>query len=265
MDNNQNTQEEQNHVDENEQQDSFNNDEMQSSYTDHESSDDSGTSSRSKMLASIVIVGVLLVAGGIMIWTYFGDFISPQNAIAQVAGETIYQDDVDDRFEQAIKSLENQNTTLNEDQRAQLRQNIIDGMINEYLLQAYAEDNTVTVDDEQIDQQIQQLSEQLGEESVLREQLQNQGVTMDEFREQIRLQIIRQNAVDTSSLETDVTDAELQSQYDQISAQSQGSVPPLEDISDAVEQQVIQQKQQDLFSEFYDSLRDTYEVEMYEE
>ncbi len=80
-------------------------------------------------------------------------------------------------------------TTEGQQALAEARQWILDQMIDQVLIEQAAAQTGITVTDEQVDQTIENLKQEIGEEA-LAQRVQNEGMTMEEMRSQLRREMI---------------------------------------------------------------------------
>ena len=118
-------------------------------------------------------------------------------------------------------------------------------------------------DPEAVETEYQLAVTQTGGEEKLIEQLSAGGITVEEFRANLREQlIIRQFlTVNTTIFSISVTDEEVAEFYEQMNAGQEG-VPALVEVRSQIEGQLIANKQQVELDAFIAALRDAAEIEI---
>ncbi len=222
------------------------------------------------MIIAVAVVVLLIVAGivGWIISTGGMAGLNPGNAeaVAMVNGEEIPNEKFQDRLDQALEGMEAQGTEVDESQRKQVRQVILNQLINEELAAQYAEENGITVSEEEINNQLQQVTQQLGGQEALEQALSQQGMDPSDLDAVLERELLSQKVaqeVSGGESDTEVTDEQVRQQYDQIQQQSEGegSVPPFEEIEDQLRAQLEQQAQSGNLSAAFDQLRSEAEIE----
>lgn len=218
----------------------------------------------------VVLLLAVLLGGGVYAWqnpqvmqmfSTAGNGGGSQNGVvATVNGEEITGAELSERVEQT-RSSQLGGQSLSSDQEGQLREQTLETLINETLIQQAAEEAGITVSDEEINQSLEQVKGQFENEQQFQQQLENNDVTESDLRNRIQRQLLIQKYVqqNTDMDSINVTDEEVQQMYDQLS-QQQDNVPALEEIRSQVESQVRQQKSSQLLQELVQQLRDEADV-----
>jgi len=91
--------------------------------------------------------------------------------------------------------------------------------------------------------------------------LEQLNLTEEQFAQQLRFDLATQQYME-EEVDTEVTDEEVQEMYDQLSAQmGDQEMQDLDEIRDDVEQMVIQNKQQEAYTNKVDELKESAEIE----
>ncbi len=224
-----------------------------------------GNGGGSRMVTWGIVAIVVLALIGAGAYAYMNDMIpglstgammqddDTSEVVATVNGETITRNDV------AAAKAQQQAAGGQE----ATDQQVVDALIaNALVMQDAAAQGAVATETE-IDQQIAQVRSQFDTEAEFEAALQEQGVTLNEFRagvaDQLTIQKYLTANIDTNAIT--VTEEEIQTAYDQIAA-SQDDIPTLEDVSSQIESLLLQQKQQQLINELVAELRADAEIDI---
>ncbi|RPF53170.1 SurA N-terminal domain-containing protein [Aquisalibacillus elongatus] len=155
--------------------------------------------------------------------------------------------------------------------QAQIQQQALDQLINREVIKQEAQSQDLSVSDEEIseeyDNQINGLIEQSQGEFEDEEQVLEQvGMNEEELKDSLQTDLLIQKYLDENLEEPEVTDEEIQEQYDNMKAQMEESesgeeVPSLEEVEDSIVQQIQSQKQGQQQQELIQNLREDYEIE----
>lgn len=217
-------------------------------------------SRKSGMLGWVTGIGVLLALAAIGAWVAFGDVPRNGSAVAMVNGEAITQGELDERVEAQLITFGEQAASVD---RSAVEEQVLDSMVVELLLIQKAKESGVAVTDEEVEAQYTQSEAQFAEgEQTFAEALAESGLTAESFRERIRNQLLIERLVEGEvDLESvSVTAEEIQSFYDQAAAAG-GDVPPLSEVRDQVEAQLVSQQQQILVQSYIEELRAESDIE----
>ena len=224
------------------------------------------SASRRKRNNNIAIT-MIIVAIAVFVVLNFTETINLfdlQPSAAVINGEKINQSDVTDRIDQILSSPQAQGVdTTDPTLLAQVREQVLNELISTALLLQAAEAAGIVSDPEAVETEYQLAVTQTGGEEKLIEQLSAGGITVEEFRANLREQlIIRQFlTVNTTIFSISVTDEEVAEFYEQMSAGQEG-VPALVEVRSQIEGQLIANKQQVELDAFIAALRDAAEIEI---
>lgn len=218
-----------------------------------------------KLIIIVLIIAAALVAG-YFLTTSQGGLTSGAvtNVVALVNKQQISRAEYDGRYAQLASSIvaQGQSATSTEMQE-KIKTQTLDNLITETLLLQTADKKGIKATEEQVNTAFTQNKAQFPDEAAFQKELVAQGLTETTFREFLTKNIaIRQYltaSVDLSSATT--TKAEVKAFYDQAAAQNK-NVPPLAQVRTQVENQIVQQKQQELVANFIKQLRASSTVEI---
>ena len=227
-----------------------------------------GSTSRKNYNRNIAISVVIVVIALIIVLDFNGtiSLFNLQPAAVVVNGEKIKQSEVDKRIKQVLSSPQAQTVdTTDPTLLAQVRQQVLNELINTAILLQAAEEAGIVSDPEAVEAEYQLAVTQNGGEEALKEQLIASGISIAEFRENLRDQLIIREfiTVNTTIFSQSVTEEEVAEFYEQISAGQEG-IPPLSEIRSQIETQLIGDKQQVELDAFITTLREAALIEIAE-
>lgn len=224
----------------------------------------------------ILVVVVLLIVGGAAYGGYYyykGRSNNDNNAntdtsqiqtqtelpevVAIVNGDEIKRDEFLKRVQLASVSYTSQGIDISSaETQNQILQNIINTMISEKIVLQYAVKNKIKVTDEEIDTEYQKIVDYLGGEQPAKDAIASQGLDEEYVRKDIERQLTIQAylsfAVDLNSLA--VSDEEIQTAYNNITPNEGEEKPALEDISEDIKNELLDQKRQEVVNNHVNSL-----------
>ncbi len=241
-----------------------------SNSADNDTGRPSSGSKSPAIIAGIVIVLALVIGGGIL-WSdklqgmlsgTTGATGSPagngtggnsDETVAVVGGTEITRGELERRASQ-------QGLPRGEGTGAQQQRQILDNMVNEEVLYQHAQDQ-VSVSDSEVQDEMDNFSSRYDSEEALNQALQQQNLTKDDLRQQVRRQLTIQKFVEgyRSDNPVEVSDEEIQEMYDSISSQ-RNEAPPLSQVRPQLKEQITQQKLQEKLLSFIEELKQNIEV-----
>lgn len=212
------------------------------------------------------IIGALVIAVVlILIALYFTNLLPgvSSDAVATVNGIDISEEQLNEQILRSQGYLNQMGSTLDEDE---LSKQLLDGLINQTLLVAAAEDAGITVTEEEVDAYIETIKSQFESEDAFETQLQNNNATLEDLRETVYQQRAIEAYIISIVGEDQVvpTDEEIEAQYAQIQelAGPDQELPPLEEIQDIIAQEVRLQKLEEAQLGILTELKEDAEIEI---
>jgi hypothetical protein len=234
---------------------------------------DSGASSKPKhsrtTMRIAVIVVVVAIVTALVVYAVrtdvpdrMGAYFAAQKQVAMVNGTVVRQGELVKVLEQIAPG---QIDTLDESTRAQ----VLDDLIDVKLLLHEARAKGYTVTDESVQEEFDALVSQVGGEEAFETQIAIANISEREIREDIADELLLKQLVEAET-EIDtvvVTDEEVQQSYDEAvtlaqSSGSAGDIPPLDEVREAIQNQLIQQKQQEIIIGYVDELRANADIKI---
>lgn len=150
------------------------------------------------------------------------------------------------------------------DVKAQIEEQALEVLINTVALAQLSEEAGIAADEAAVQAEFDAIAAQYESAEALEAALAENNLTAEMVQEDIaqRIQIdtYLQTVIDFESLA--VTEEEVVAFYDSLASQGSG-LPPVEEVSDAISQQLLQQKQQEAIGVYLDTVREEAEIEIH--
>lgn len=186
-------------------------------------------------------------------------------AVAKVNGVEVERRNYEQSLEELTTAFSQQGLDVADAAvKAQMEEQALRGAVNKELLVQEAAKEGLTVSDEDVEIEYQKVVASVGGIEVLAVALNSMGRSEAELREDLKEQLIIDRFVKdkTKYEELSVSDEEIETYYNEVSTTNAGEVPPLEEVKEALRSQLLFQKQQQVVSEFIESLRATATIEI---
>lgn len=162
---------------------------------------------RSRIIAGISLLLVLLLAAGYFSWKYF----APEGLAAQVNGEKIYWSEVERKLE-SLKKMFAPGEKIDfgspeaQTMLADFRNRILDSLIQEKILLAEVARGNWSVTAKEVEQRIGELKkERQLPDKDFEELLKNHGMTIEELKQRIGREMLIEKAAESGMKETGLT------------------------------------------------------------
>jgi len=218
-----------------------------------------GKKGGNKIIIAVLVLLVVIVGG------YFalkGGKLGSVASVATVNGKGISKDTFDTQLKNTLASYGIQNpASTTPDQLSQIKNQVLDNMIDNELLKQGAASAGITASSTQVETQYQTILTQNGGAEGLKAALVKANLTDAQLRQNIVDQLVIQayllKNIDVSSVTA--SDAEIAAFYAQYSAAQkaagQKTVPALKDLSAQIKQQIISTKENTMVTNFITGLR----------
>jgi hypothetical protein len=145
----------------------------------------------------------------------------------------------------------------------QLKTQAIDTLVNAELLRQAAVEAGMTVSEEEVEARFSEIRDGLGGAELLAAKMAEFGVTEASLRRDIENEFLIQDLFDSkfNREEIEVTDEEVYALYEQAGGEAAG-LPPLADIREQIEAQIVIDKEQAQIGVFIEELRSAAEIEI---
>lgn len=192
-------------------------------------------------------------------------FVRPEPTVVKVNGEKIPESLYTKNFEQLTKQAATQGADVSDPATlAQVKQQSIDVLVNSALLKQAARAAGIKVSQEQIDERYQGIVDAQGGEEALATRMAELSITKEALLQDIEDEILIQTHLDSAiDMKTiTVTDAEVEALYKSVTSNPAVDVPPLAEVRPQIEQEIRYGKQQELISEYIDTLKKDAKIEV---
>lgn len=148
----------------------------------------------------------------------------PSGAVAIVGDQEISKERYDRLVAQAEQTFEARQQEFPEvgtDEYEQLRQAIVRSLVEEAEFKIGAEEFGIEVGDADVDKRLEELKEQFfqGDEEKYKEELEKQGLTEEQVRDQLRTQILSERLFEEVTKDVKVTDQDVKAYFEENKAQ----------------------------------------------
>ena len=224
-------------------------------------------------IGDLVAVGILsLIMGAIMVYIMMVAAPAGGGIAATVNGTTISEDQITEyvaqlRKQQGVEEESAWGEFLVTSQLTPktLRSGLIDQFVNQELVKQAIKEQNVTVPAEDVDAYIAQITEQQGGEEALNEALQQQGVTMEQLREDVELGLAQQKFAEQIAGDVEAADDEILDLLKMYGA-ADADAESLDDIDEGMvesfREQVKSQKVGQAYSEWMNEYRSKAEIKI---
>ena len=167
------------------------------------------------------------------------------DVVAEVNGEEVTRDEFVPLYEAAFQQAAAQAQTSGQaPDEEQIKQQTADDLVSTELLAQEAESRGIEVSDEQIDAELDDIAKQsqLASAEELLAAIEKNGMTEDQARDQVEMQVLVEQLVEDEDGSTEPTDKELRALYaaakKQAAAQQGGQeIPPFAEVRDQIAEQ----------------------------
>lgn len=169
------------------------------------------------------------------------------SVIATVNGEEILKEQFTMLEQQQIQQMEMQGMDPDSEEMSdmleQQRDQIIDNLVITNLLIQQADNEGISVDDEEVDEQYREFASQFGGEEAMEEQLEAEGVTAEELKSELYEQLQIQNYLD-QYLDQELDEEDLEFSEDELREVYEAQQEQMQ-MQEELQQQMEQQEGQD--------------------
>jgi hypothetical protein len=207
------------------------------------------------VLAAILAGGWYLYSSGIINSENNQDF-DTINLVAKVNDEKIYRADLEALKAQIAFQQGSEITSLDQESNSQIETQAINILVSQALLKQAVQQSATTVTQSDVDAQLEAFKSQFADTVALEAELSARNTTLEQLREQIRVELTTQAYVATT-LKFDsliVTNEEIELAYNNAVSANE-NIPPFDEVQDEIESAILQQKQQILFDKYLEQLR----------
>ncbi|GGC88332.1 hypothetical protein GCM10007216_18850 [Thalassobacillus devorans] len=191
--------------------------------------------------------------------------------VAVVNGEEISKEQFTNQYNAMKQQYEGMGVNV-EKNKEQLQESIVNSLVDSELLVQYAKQAGINVDDQEVEKQYEEIKGQIESEEQMQEFLEvNNMSSEEELKPRIKEQLQVEKYVEEQTDQAEVTDQELQEEYDKMVGQmeeqaeqsdQEQEIPSFEEAKPQLEEQLKQTKEQEQITELVKKLRDDSEVKI---
>ncbi|MFP4022449.1 MAG: SurA N-terminal domain-containing protein [Candidatus Paceibacterota bacterium] len=209
----------------------------------------------------VLVIAILATAATIM-WD--GGNGDDREVLAKIGESEITMEDIQSDFDQMKTQYEAQGMNLSENQemRDMILYETLQNHVQQKLLMDHAEEKGLEVEEEDIEEEYNMITEQFATEEELDSALQQAGVSKDDLKQNIEDSLLIQLLAEEEGGEVEVSEEEINERYEQLEAQGGEDLPPLDEIREDLEQEVMSQKVNETLQSVVTELQEENEVEM---
>ncbi|MBM7570277.1 SurA N-terminal domain-containing protein [Aquibacillus albus] len=185
--------------------------------------------------------------------------VDENEVVATVNGEEISGQEYNMMYAQTKMMLQQYGQT--ESDSEQLKEQTLNELINQKLIQQDAKEKGIEVPTEEVDSNIEQIKSQYETDEQFEETLASLQLTEDSLRAQISFEVLLQEYLEQTVTDVEVTDQEVEEYYEQIASQGGEDVPELDEVRDQIEEELLNQQKQSKIGEIAEQLREEGSVE----
>jgi sulfur carrier protein ThiS len=184
-----------------------------------------------------------------------------KEVVAKVNGENIPAEDYQKELESTKAMYAQQGMDFEEidgEMKEQVERSVLDQLINTKLVLQSAENDGISVEQEEVDSEIGNVKGQFEDDKQFKAALEENKLTEEELTQQVREQLIITRYFDQNIGDISVSEDEMKVYYDQYKEQAESmeqEVQDFETMKPELEQQAVAQKKNEKVSELIESLR----------
>ena len=171
------------------------------------------------------------------------------DVVAEVNGEEVTKDEFVPLYEAAFQQAAAQaQSTGQAPDEEQIKKQTADDLVSTELLAQEAESRGIEVSDDEVDAELETIAEQsqLGSADELLAAVEKNGMTEDQAREQVQMQVLVEKLVEDEDGSTTPTDEELRAIYAKAKQQAAGpqgqKIPPFDQVKDQIAEQATNEQ-----------------------
>lgn len=192
--------------------------------------------------------------------------MSEAEAVATVNGDIITSTQYNSLLDYSKRMYEQQGLLEGEEGQEMiqlLEEEILDQLISQKLLVQKALEEGLEAEEGEVSEQIAMISAQYETEEQLQTALEQEGLSITILEHEIKNEIVINKLIEQISSEIDVSEEEVQSQYEAMAEMMEDEIPPYEEYSGELKEQLVGQKINTHLSELLSELREAAEIEIH--
>lgn len=184
----------------------------------------------------------------------------------KVNDEVVEKSQIQSRIDQMTQRMQQRRGNQSEGEqpsdriREQVKQRVVDQTVDQLILKSHAKEADVNVSDQKVEEQLQSTIERFPSEEAYTQALEQQGMSEEKLRQQIREGLVVQTFLEDRLGEVSVSDEEARSYYEENSQRFQNR--SFEEIKGAIKRSLEQRKRQEQRDQLVSNLREESDIEI---
>ena len=185
----------------------------------------------------------------------------PDEVVATINGTELTRAEFNRIRQQVMQTAQQQGLDLNDPNIVQqVNDQAMETLVNTELIRQAAVAAGITVTDQEVDARFAEVVDSVGGPEALAESLEQLGLTEESLRSDVEQELIVQGYLEQSvDAEFSASEEEVQAFYDQQGGAEQ--LPPLDEVRDQIEQQLVMLQEQEVIDGLLQELRAEAEIE----
>ncbi len=208
------------------------------------------------------IVVIIIIVGAIFFFISEKD-LDDTELLAMVNGEEVTRGDIQSTVEQIQTQYDAQGMDTSDPEiKGSLEQQALESYIQRKVILAYAEEMGIEVSQEELDERFDLLVSQMFEnDEQLKQGLAEAGLTISDVKENLKESMIMEALAEMEG-DMSVSEEQINERYALLLEQYDEQLPPLEDITDDIEQEIRNELMSQIIEALIPEIMDRYEVEI---
>lgn len=208
----------------------------------------------------ILIVAIVLIFAALK----WGNEENQDKSVLATVGETeITMEDIQPELDQIKNQYLNQGIDITEEGlEDMILLQIVQNHINKVILLEYAKELDFKIEEEKIEEEYQKILTQFGGQEGLDNAMEQSQVTEENIRDDIRNSLTFQLIAEQEG-GMEITEEEVQDRYQQLKEQLGDELPPIAEVYDQIEQEIMNEKMGAVLESIIDEVKESYDVEIF--
>ncbi|WP_407271214.1 SurA N-terminal domain-containing protein [Radiobacillus sp. PE A8.2] len=185
--------------------------------------------------------------------------VEEDEVVAIVNGEEILGAQFNEVSTQIVQSMAQNGQDTSDTET--VKQYTVDSVVGQTLIMQEAEKQDITVSDEDIENSLEVIRSQYENEEAFTEALESNKYTLESLKEDIEDDLYVQNYLDQVLPNSEVTDEDAQTYYDEVASQND-ELPAFEEVKETIKQMLSEQKQNEETNKLIEELRGNSDIEV---
>jgi hypothetical protein len=205
---------------------------------------------------AVLTVGFTLVSGV--------GHAQQQKVAIEVNDQVAYQSEIESRIDRTVQQMnarrgnQQKGNDVDPQLRKRVKEQVVDQTVDQLVLLSHAQQSDVSVDDQQLEERFQSTKERFPSEEAFNNALEQQGMSEDELREQLRQGLLVEQYLNQELDVSEVSEQEVREYYENNKQRFKNR--DFETIKGSLERIVRQQKRREARQELVSQLREESDI-----